>query len=505
MADHYIERKNGRQEVTYLHPKMEEILYDTYGIILYQEQIMQLARSLAGYSLAEADLLRRAMGKKIPEEMRKQRSRFVEGAIERGIDKKDADEIFAQMETFARYGFNRSHSAAYALISFQTAYLKAHYPVEFMAALMSHEMEDSDKVLKNFNECRKAKIDVLPPDVNQSVADFSVSGKSIRYGLSAVKGVGGKAVAAIVESREEGGHFKDLEDFAERVDLRVINKRVLENLIKCGGFDFSGDSRRSMFERLEDVMRYGQSLQKEEDKNQISLFGVESAQRGIPRRGADLPEWPVNKRLAFEREAIGFYISGHPLEKHRAVLRRMGTLTTVEARSKPDKSQARIGGVITALKLKNTKKGDRYASCLFEDSYGTLDSLIWPDVYRQVSHMLVADEPVMAKGRLDVRDERATFIVEGLESLIDLRDRNARHGVLTFRDDDPFEEKLDLLVEIFQRYHGTCPIKVNLHLNGERVTVALRDQKQAPVCVQPSEDLCDEIEQIFGKPVLSFV
>ena len=505
MADHYIERKNGRQEVTYPHPKMEPILYDTYGIILYQEQIMQLARSLAGYSLAEADLLRRAMGKKIPEEMRKQRSRFVDGAIERDIDKKDAQEIFSQMETFARYGFNRSHSAAYALISFQTAYLKAHYPVEFMAALMSHEMEDSDKVLKNFNECRKAKIKVLPPDVNHSVADFSVDAKNIRYGLSAVKGVGGKAVAAIIDARKEGGSFKDLEDFVERVDLRVVNKRVLENLIKCGGFDFSNHSRRSMLERLEDVVKYGQSLQREEDKNQISLFGADSEQRGIPRRGLDTPEWPVNKKLAFEREAIGFYISGHPLEKHKAVLRRMGSLTTLEVRDKPDKSQARIGGVITSLKLKNTKKGDRYASCLFEDSYGTLDSIIWPDVYRQVAHVLIADEPVMAKGRLDVRDERVTFIVEGLESLIDLRDRNARQGVLTFREDDQFEEKLDELVGVFKRYHGTCPVKVNLHLNGQRVSIALRDSSQAAVCVQPSEELCDEIEQIFGKPVLSFI
>ena len=243
MAEHYIERKNGREKTEYLHPLMEDILSDTYGIILYQEQIMQLARELAGYSLAEADLLRRAMGKKIPEEMAKQRSRFMKGALAKDIDESAATEIFDQMETFARYGFNRSHSAAYALISFHTAYLKAHYPVEFMAALMTLEMDDSDKTLKNLNECRKQSITVLPPDVNSSLSSFSVQDQSIRYGLSAVKGVGEKAVEAVVSARDEEGAFQSIENFVERVDLKTINRRVLESFVKCGAFDSCSDNR----------------------------------------------------------------------------------------------------------------------------------------------------------------------------------------------------------------------------------------------------------------------
>ncbi len=509
MVDHYIERKHGRQQVEYLHTLMQDILADTYGIILYQEQIMQLARTLAGYSLAEADLLRRAMGKKIPEEMAKQRDRFLTGAKEKEIEKKAAEEIFSQMETFARYGFNRSHSAAYALISFQTAYLKAHYPVEFMAALMSNEMGDSDKTLKNLNECRNNSLAVLPPDVNESQSGFSVNGAQIRYGLSAVKGIGEKAVIAIIEAREEDGPFVDLEDFAIRVDLKAVNKRVVESLIKCGAFDFSGDSRRGMLERYEEVLRAAVNIQKERDSNQITLFsagGGEGANDApsIPKRNNDVPEWTINKKLAFEREALGFYITGHPLSKYQQVIKSLGAISTLEARKMPDKSQVKIGGVITALKLKNTKRGDRYASFIFEDSHSTLEALAWPDVYRKIAGLMVADDPVIAQGRLDVREERASFIVENLESLLDFRDKNAKQGIITLTEEDPLEQHMDKLIETFDRNSGDCPIKLRLVLQGEQISMDLRDAEKRPICVNISEELCDEVEQLFGKPVLSF-
>lgn len=505
MVDHYIERKHGRQPVSYLHPSMKEVLSDTYGILLYQEQIMQLARTLAGYSLGEADLLRKAMGKKNPEEMAKQRVRFLSGAIEKKIDKKLAAEIFDQMETFARYGFNRSHSAAYALISFQTAYLKAHYNVEFMAALLSHETDDSDKILKNLTECRKQGIQVLGPDVNHSLLGFSVREGKIRYGLAAVKGVGDKAVQAVIDNRDAEGPFKDLEDFCNRVDLHAVNRRVVENFVKCGGFDFSGTSRREMSERLEDVLKIAQSSQQDRASNQISLFGSKPPPRVVQRVALNLPEWPVNQKLAFEREALGFYISGHPLEKFRADLKRIGAIPIGELKNTKRQAEVRAGGVVTALKLKNTKKGDRYASFVFEDWSGTVEALVWPDIYRQVHQLISADEPVLMSGKVDGAEERITFIVQRIESLISLRDKSARQGVLVLKEDDNFEQRLDRLLNLFGKHTGKCPVKVHLAIEGGEVSVALRHHDNGPVCVVPSEILCDEVEQLFGRPVLTFV
>ncbi|MCB0319737.1 MAG: DNA polymerase III subunit alpha, partial [Bdellovibrionales bacterium] len=512
MVDHYVNRKHGREKVAYLHPTMEETLSDTYGIILYQEQIMELARKLAGYSLAEADLLRRAMGKKNPEEMAQQKSRFVQGALERSIPQKVAEEIFSQMETFARYGFNRSHSAAYALISFQTAYLKAHFPVEFMAALMSLERDDTDKTLKNLNECRRKKLEVLPPSVNSSFSDFSVekdvsdqrSRGAIRYGLSALKGVGEKAVQSIVAAREADGDFADFESFVERVDLKSINRRVLESLVKCGAFDFTNEPRRVLFERLEDVLRAGQRLQQEKDTNQIGLFAEGDMVSGIPRKRGGGPEWPTNQRLAFEREALGFYISGHPLEKYQGLLKSLGVHTVAKVKGMTSSTKCRIGGVITALKLKNTKKGDRYASFLFEDSSGSIESLAWPDVYRQISHLMVADEPIVASGRVDVSDERVSFIVEEMVTIIDFRQKSANRGVVWLSPEESNPEKLQLLQASLARYPGQCPVELWMNHEGVSIGLTLKDANHLPIQVTISEELCDEAEQIFGRPVLTF-
>ena len=504
MVDHYIKRKHGKEPVVYLHPQMKGILSDTYGIMIYQEQIMQLTQVLAGFSLGEADLLRRAMGKKNPEEMAKQRDVFIAGCAKNGIEKKLADEIFNQMETFARYGFNRSHSAAYAMVSFQTAYLKAHYPVEFMAALMSHEMEDSDKTLKNLNECRKHKIDVLPPDVNQSLAGFSVKEGKIRFGLEAVKGIGQKAVEAVIAARQDGA-FVDLEDLLERVELAAINRRVLEGFIKSGALDFSSVSRREMLERLEDAYRAAQAINKDKDSNQISLFGGgDSNLQKIPRRTSNRPEWPVNQRLALEREALGFYISGHPLEKFKNDLKRLGVAPLVEVRARTQPGEVRVAGVVTALKLKNTKKGDRYASFVLEDHSATIETLVWPDTYREAANFLVADEPVVIGGKVDISEERCTLIVQKVEPLTALRDRSATHGVLSLKEADNFEERLSNLYQLFQKHTGKCPIKVRVEIEGTEVSMTLKDTRNSPVTVSPSEALCDQVEQLFGRPVLSF-
>ena len=502
MVDHYIERKHGREPISYLHPLMKDILMDTYGVILYQEQIMQLARALSGYSLGEADLLRKAMGKKNPEEMAKQKTRFVSGSVEKGIAQKLADEIFQQMETFARYGFNRSHTAAYALVSFQTAYLKAHYGVEFMAALMTHDMEDTDKTFKNFNECRKQGIAVLPPNMNESSASFTVREGKILFGLEAVKGTGQKAVEAITRAREDGP-FKDLEDLISRVELNSVNKRVFENMIKSGGFDFSKVSRREMSERLEELLKvYGS--RKDVDPNQMNLFGTATPKPIVARRAVTIPEWPVNQKLSFEREALGFYISGHPLEKFKWDLKRLGALSTADVKVKKAK-EVRVGGVITALKLKNTKKGDRYASFALEDWLGTIDSLVWPDTYRKIQHLIVPDEPVMVTGRADVTEERCVLVIDKMESLIQLRDRSATQGFLMLTANDDIEQRMPAVQTIFRKYTGSCPVKVRLQLDDGEVSIVLRDSANSPVCVGPSEALCEEVEQLFGRPVLTFM
>lgn len=503
MAEHYIERKHGREKVEYLHPLMERSLSDTYGIMLYQEQIMQLARELAGYSLGEADLLRKAMGKKNPEEMAKQKIRFMSGAKEKGISESLSQEIFSQMETFARYGFNRSHSAAYAMVSFQTGYLKAHYPVEFMAALMSNETGDSDKILKDLNECRKQRMQVLPPDVNESVAGFSVRGNAIRYGLEAVKGIGEKAVEFIISERTKNGHFLSLDDFIERVDQKAINRRVIESLIKCGAFDSTKESRRGMHDRLDALLRIQAQESKNKDSNQMSLFGSTPASKPLIATKRDVPEWPVNQKLNFEREALGFFISGHPLEKFQTELKRLGVITSDQIQA--TKVPVRVGGVVTQLKLKNTKKGDRYASFLLEDWLGVIDAIVWPDVYKQVAHILAADEPVVVRGRPDITEERRTLIVDAIDSLIAIRDRSARYGLLQLQGTDDLEGQRENLLSILKRHEGNCPLKVRVAVDGKAVSLILKDQKDAPVSVAPSERLCEEVEMVFGRPVLSFV
>ncbi|RMD84211.1 MAG: DNA polymerase III subunit alpha [Candidatus Dadabacteria bacterium] len=503
MVDKYIARKHGDEPVRYLHPLMKDILEDTYGIIVYQEQIMQLAKVLAGYSLGQADLLRRAMGKKKPEEMARQRKFFIEGALKNGISKRLAEEIFSQMETFARYGFNRSHSAAYAMISYQTAYLKAHYKVEFMAALMSHEMGDSDKTLKNLNECRKQGIKVLPPDINQSRAGFSVKDGMIRFGLSAIKGIGDKAVQKIRESVREGGDFRDIEDFLMRVDPHVANKRVLEGLIKCGAFDFMGVSRAELISRLDELLKAAQRYHKEKDSNQIGLFGGDGEDRSIPRRRLNMPEWPVNQKLKFEKEALGFYISGHPLEKYSKELGRIGVKTTQELKAYGNGTSVRVGGVITALKYRNTRKGDRYVTFLLEDWLGTVETVVWPDVYLSVVEIIAGDDPVVVSGKLDVGDERRVLVADKVESLIEIRDKNARMGVIEVTQSECMEEKIIKLRDLLSKHKGNCPIKIKVR--DLSVTALLRDSKSAPICIEPSEDVCDSVERLFGRPVLTFV
>ncbi|MBL7661649.1 DNA polymerase III subunit alpha [bacterium] len=505
MADHFINRKHGREPVKYLHPLLETILKDTYGIILYQEQIMQIARDLAGYSLGDADLLRRAMGKKKPAEMAKQRKRFIAGATAKGLTEALAVEIFDQMETFARYGFNRSHSVAYALISYQTAYLKAHYPRQFLAALMTFEMRDSDKTLKNLNECRELGISILPPDVNRGLVGFSVDRESILFGLGAISGIGEKGVEQIIDERNRGGNFVSLLDFCCRVDLSAVNHRTIENLIKSGAFDWTGTTRAQLFAELDECMSTGARWKADRDSNQISLFGNALGKVSKPtqlaRMERKIPEWPSQTRLSYEREALGFYLSGHPLERFRPELRRLGSMSIETLETQIDGVQVLVAGVINFLKLKNTKKGDRYATFSLEDLTSYVDVIVWPDVYQKVHALLASEDPIIVTGRLDVTDERRQIIAQDIQSAVTLRDKTAKEALVRVSLERCSNERLQKLESLLKEFKGACPVKLILvSPKQSEVVVSLPEA----IKIEPSEALCNKAEELFGEPVLHF-
>ena len=342
---------------------------------------MQMARTLAGYSLGGADLLRRAMGKKDAKEMERQKGLFLDGAKANGFDGKKAEAIFDLMAKFADYGFNKSHSAAYALIAYQTAYLKAHYPVEFMAALLTCDMDSTDKVIKNISDCREQGIEVLPPDINTSGLSFTVVDKSMRFGLGAVKNVGTGAIEAILEARKDG-KFTGLYDFCERVDLRRVNKRVIESLIKCGAFDSTAATRAAQMEGLEAAMNLGQRIQQERDSAQVSLFGTEETVKinGSGGKLPNIPEWHDKEKLAFEKEALGFLITGHPLDRYIDDIRRLASAEIAALGEQADGSEVRVCGIVSGLKEIITKKGDRMGFVTIEDLSGSVEVTVFSDI-----------------------------------------------------------------------------------------------------------------------------
>jgi DNA polymerase III subunit alpha len=514
MAEEYIKRKHGKEKIKYLHPLLDTILKDTYGVIVYQEQVMQIAQVLGGYTMGDADILRRAMGKKDPEEMASQRERFVDGAKKKKIDEQRATEIFDQMETFARYGFNKSHSAAYALVSYQTAYLKTHYPVEFMAALMTSEMGDTDKVIKNLAECREKEIEVLAPDINESRSDFTPVGDKIRFGLAAVKNVGEKAVEVILQSRNQDGPFDSLFDFCRRVDMTAVNRRVIENLIKCGAYDSTQVSRARMFGALDDAMRAGQAHQRDQASNQIDIFGM----LGTPAKGAKKPgdvyppvtEWTSQEALAFEKEALGFYISGHPLDKYDRAITRITSGTIAALKEKAASGEVRLGGVVSALKLRNTKKGDRYGNFNLEDKTGFIEVITWPDTYKKCAGLLGADDPIFVKGRLEVGEDRMQVIANEVAPLADAV-KNQKNGFangkvngngekvhLYVREADVSAAELVRLRDTLLDYPGRSVVFLHMLGVGQGETIIeLPDQ----VRIASSPELEATVEQLFGARV----
>ena len=494
MVEPFIHRKHGKEAVEYDHPLLEPVLRDTYGVIIYQEQVMRAAQALSGYTLEQADILRAAMGKKQIAIMQKERERFIQGAIKNGVDKTLAESIFEKIATFASYGFNRSHAAAYALTSYTTAYLKAHFPHEFMAALMSLDMDDAGKTYKNIAALREMRIAILPPDVNQSRVKFTVSGDAIRFGLGAIRGVGAKSAEEIIAVREKAGPFKGLADFCLRVGTQLLNRRVLEALIKCGAFDFAGVSRAALTAQIDDALKIAQRAASDAVRNQISLFGKGGEQEPVTLR-EPVEEWPQKDLLKFEKEALGFYITAHPLDKYDAELRRVSRLSTADLPSAPDGSKVSVAGVVQAVKLKNNKAGKRYATFSLEDREGAVECIAWPETYQKCEAVIMGDEPVVAKGKLDVDDERAQIILDELRPLnLALTDAVREVRIRTVRSRIANGE-LARLKELLRRHNGNALtyLHVGLDEGGEAVFL-LGDGYR----VAPTEAFIAEIEQLIA-------
>jgi len=510
MVDDFIQRKRGNRKIVYPLPELEGILKDTYGVILYQEQVMQIASKLAGFSMGQADSLRKAMGKKKPEVMAKQKDAFMEGAKERKVNEKKAEEIFDLMAKFAEYGFNKSHSAAYALISYQTAYLKAHYPVEFMAALMSSDMANTDKVVSYIGNCRTMGIDILPPDVNRSHPGFSVDEGRIRFGLAAVKNVGHSAIEAVREAREEQGEFTSVFDFCRKVDLRRVNKRVVEALVKCGAFDFSGATRAGMFSSIESAFEGGGQAARDRQAGQTSMFDIMSSGDGAAEDAdvhPDIPEWNEGDLLAKEKEALGFYISGHPLARYENEARRYARNTTAELSELEDGRDVTLTGVISSLKHKLTKaKKEKWAIINLEDLTGMVEVLVFPELFRNSEALLDEsrhDQPLVVSGTLDMSEKSPKIKATGLASLVDMREKMTRRVDIRLTATGASEDDLLKLKEVIGRYKGSCPIYLNITIPRQKnalLYVRAGDEHS----VSPSEDLVCEVEALLGTGAVSF-
>src|SRR5271166_1798695 len=411
MIDDFIERKHGRRKIEYELPELQEILQETLGVIVYQEQVMQIANRLAGYSLGEADLLRRAMGKKNHEEMAQQRERFIQGATQRGYPPKKIEKIFDLMAQFAGYGFNKSHSAAYALLAYQTAYLKTRYPVEFMAALLTSVTGSTDDVVKYINECREMGIAVEPPDINVSDANFTPHGQAIRFGLAAVKNVGGNAIESIVAARKKlGRNFKSFYEFCEEVDLRLLNKRVLESLIKSGAMDGFG-RRAQLMQALDTAIEQAQKMQRDAESGQHGLFGVfadETAQQASDSL-PNVPDWDEHTRLSSEKEILGFFITGHPMEKYKEKLTDLNALSTedIAAMKKSTAKDENIttAGLISGLRVAKSRRGELWAQAALEDMWGKVELLIFPEAYKKLAEKVKLEVPVLIRGGVRIEED----------------------------------------------------------------------------------------------------
>lgn len=497
MVENYIQGKHGQIEVTYDLDALKPILEPTYGVILYQEQVMKISNVLANYTLGEADILRRAMGKKDPAVMAAQRDRFLAGAKENKIELAKANHIFDLMEKFAGYGFNKSHSAAYALIAYHTAYLKAHYPVEFMAALLNSFLSNTEQVVKLINECRDKDIVVLPPDVNASDKDFTVVAGRIRFGMCAVKNVGESAIESILGSRGEQGAFRSIHDFCERVDSQKVNRRVVEQLIKCGAFDSIHLNRAQVLAALDDALDRAQIMQKDRQSGQINMFTVMRAKRKDPAPAAlpDIPGWDVRTTLQFEKETLGFYISGHPLDFYGERIKGLCTADTQLVKEKREGTEVALCGLLSITKEHVTKKGDRMAFLLLEDKEGILEAVVFPDVYLQARPLFEGDEPRVVIGKVQHDEKGAKIIADRVLSIDDAQVQTVDSVRIRLKAEGLDRDGLGKLRHLLLSYPGEC--KAFLHLDVKEKAEAVI-ALSAKLQVNPTQAFIFEMQEQFG-------
>jgi len=509
MVEDFIDRKHGRKKVEYPHPSLEPILKPTYGTILYQEQVMQISQILAGYTLGGADLLRRAMGKKKPEVMAEQRSIFEEGAVKNNIDNDLATHIFDQMEKFAAYGFNKSHSAAYALVSFQTLWLKTHHVEAFMAAVMSADMDVTDKVVTVLDECREQGINVAPPNVNLSEFKFTVSDEDvIVYGLGAIKGAGEGAIESIINSRKNHGAFKDLQDFCNRIDLRKANRRVLETLVRSGALDDLGINRATLFNAIPGATKAAEQFSKAQAVGQDDLFGGDFFDTGVmdssvkqqtSRVLAELPEWPEDERLRAEKDTLGLYLTGHPIDQYLDELRQFTTHQLSELN--PDKKQnIVIAGLIIAMRTITTKRGDKMVIFTIDDRSGRQEIALFAEKFQSFRELLIADIVVVISGELgmDFYSGNARINVDNMYDLDGARNRFAKRLELQINSqqiNNDFIQDFKTLIEPF-REGGSCPLYYRYTGEQASSVILLADQWQ----VKLSQELITRLEALLCSP-----
>lgn len=495
MVDDFINRKHGKTEISYDLEQLRPILDSTYGVIVYQEQVMQIASELADFSLGDADILRRAMGKKKPEEMAKQKEKFMAGAKMKKVPLDKAQKIFDLMAKFAEYGFNKSHSAAYALVSYYTAYLKTHYTVEFMASLLTHDMSNTDKILLYISESKEHGIEVLGPNINASEREFSVEGQEkIRFGLAAVKGVGDAAIASIIEERDKEGSFTSIFDFCERVDLRRVNKKVIESLIKCGAFDALHEDRHSLFAGIDSAMEWGANKRRDTQLGQTTMFDLMPEQHSKPQ----LPKvnlWREPEKLAFEKEALGFYLSGHPLSPYREQIKRLASFDTQNCNKAPDKSEVALCGIVASLKEIRTKKGKRMGFIRLEDMEGSIEVVVFNEVYESSFNLLQSEQPIYVTGEVNHNEDSIKILAREILSLEEMRLRKSRSVHLKVNSELMSSNGFQHLKKILEKHPGRLPIFIHLSKT-EQVTVL---ELPPDLHIHLSENFIFDIEQLLGQ------
>jgi DNA polymerase III subunit alpha len=498
MVNDFIKRKHGEIEIAYPLPQLQGILKETYGVIVYQEQVMRIAQVLANFSLAEADLLRKAISKKQPEEMSRQKERFLEGSEKNSINLKKAKRVYELIEKFGGYGFNKSHSVAYAMIAYWTAYLKTHYPVQFMVALLTEDMGNQDKTIKNIAECQEMGIPILPPDINESQAYFSVAGESIRFGLAAVKNVGVKAVEEIVSEREKNGPFESLVSFCKRLDKSKVNKRVLEGLIQCGAFDFEGVFRSRLFASLGEILS---SAGINENPNQLNIFNLIPSEQGPTDKDfIGIEEWDEDEKLRREKESLGFYITGHPLDKFEKEIMQFATTTSQELiKIKEDKKTVKFACLVNSIKIKMTRKKEKMATIVAEDKMGFTEVTLFPDVFARCAPLLNDDKPLLITGETEVGENQVKITCQNIVRLDTVRQKAIKSILIPISEERLSHSGLIRLRDLIFRYPGECQLKFRIDIDTYKSTTIIAHNRYN---VMPNENLLQEMSSLVGEKLI---